>query len=93
MAAERIIEQFDDGLVIAKAQPLQHHESYSKQKEMRYESFEARPAIAMKQLEEHWRRLGFERIAKTEYLGLSTERRRTKPKWRLSGKSSARKRT
>lgn len=86
VAAHRIIEQFGDGLVIARAQPLQHHEGYSNEKAMRYESFERVPATALKRLEKHWRRVGFAPIGKTGYLGLNTAEVQPEPKLVLAKK-------
>lgn len=80
VAAHKIIEQFGDGLVIAKAQPLQHHDGFKDEKEMRYDTFEPVCATALKRLERHWRRLGFETIGNTGYLGLSTANKLPEPK-------------
>lgn len=88
VTAQKIIEQFGDGLVIAKAQPLQHHERFSDEKAMCYETFEPVPASALKRLERHWRRLGFEPIGKTGYLGLSTANKLPKPKLVLAQKKT-----
>lgn len=87
VAARKIIEQFGDGLVIAKAQPLQHHDGYSTDENMRYETFEPVRTTALKSLTRHWQRLGFEPIGKTGYLGLSTANKLPEPKL-LAGKKA-----
>lgn len=82
VAAHKIIEQFGDGLVVAKAQPLQHHEGYSDESEMQYEALESVRSTALKRLTRHWQRLGFEPIGDTGFLGLSTANTHPVPKLR-----------
>nr|HEX4316256.1 hypothetical protein [Kofleriaceae bacterium] len=72
VAAQKIIQQFGDGLVVAKAQPLQHHSGFNEEKEMSYGTFEQQRDVALKRLTRHWQRLGFKPIGDTGYLGLNT---------------------
>ncbi len=72
VAARKIIEQFGDGLVVAKAQPLQHHDGFNDESAMAYETFEPVRDTALKRLTRHWQRLGFKPIGDTGYLGLNT---------------------
>ena len=86
VAAHKIIQQFGDGLVVAKAQPLQHHDGFNDEKEMAYETFEPARGAALKRLRRHWQRLGFKPIGDTGYLGLNTAFKLPVPKL-LSNKS------
>jgi hypothetical protein len=92
VAGHKVIEQYGDGLVIAKAQPLQHHAGFSHDKEMAYGTFEPVKETAVKRLTKHWRRLGFEPIGETGYLGLSTANKLPVPKLRLPSRKSRPKR-
>lgn len=87
VTARKIIEQFGDGLVVAKPVPLQHHDGFNNEKKMQYERFESAPRAALTRLTRHWRRLGFEPIADTGCLGLNTANRLPEPKLRI-GKTS-----
>lgn len=87
VAAHRIIEQFGDGLVVAKAQPLQHHGGFNDEAEMRYETFEPVRATALKRLTRHWQRLGFEPIGDTGFLGLNTAHKLPEPNLRSARKA------
>ena len=80
VAAHKIIEQFGDGLVVAKAQPLQHHKGFNDEKEMAYDTFESARDAAVKRLTRHWCRLGFKPIGDTGYLALNTAYRLPVPK-------------
>jgi hypothetical protein len=82
VAAHKIIEQFGDGLVVAKAQPLQHHDGFNDESAMQYETLERVRSTALKRLTRHWQRLGFEPIGDTGYLGLSTANTYPVPKLR-----------
>lgn len=93
LAASRIIDLFGEGFVMCKPQPLQHVRDTDEHRaslapELRYDLFTKPRTAAKAALQHHWGRLGFQRIGRTDFYGLSTSVPR--PPLQLRSKSTRR---
>jgi hypothetical protein len=76
--AKRMIELFGHGLVVCRPQPLQHVPAFAHRTDetgMRYDLFAKSKTEAKKTLRAYWSQLGFERIGRSDFFGLSLARR------------------